>query len=342
MRPTCISCHNTHPQSPKTDWQAGDVRGVLEIILPLDTAEAQTREGLGITAALLVILSIIGLSGLTLVIGALRRRSRQALELADTIKHTNEKLEERVRQRTEALAAANEKLEAKNAELERFTYAVSHDLKAPLFTIQGFLGLVEKNIARGNTERVAVHIEQINAATENMERLLAELLELSRIGYLAAPREEIALTGLAREAVALVTGRIKKRGVTVDIDPGLPTITGDRARLLQVFQNLIDNAVKFMGDQPAPHIEIGSTRRDEETVCFIKDNGLGIEARHHEGVFGLFRRLDARGEGTGIGLAMVKRIVEVHGGRIWVESEGKGHGSTFYFTLPGFGLQEAG
>ena len=114
----------------------------------------------------------------------------------------------------------------------------------------------------------------------------------------------------------------------------MPTVQGDRVRLLEVFQNLMDNAVKFMGDQPAPCIRIGTQQGQGSVVCYVQDNGVGIDPKYHEKVFGLFERLAAGGEGTGIGLALVQRIVEVHGGRIWVESEGEGYGSTFFFTLP--------
>jgi signal transduction histidine kinase len=114
----------------------------------------------------------------------------------------------------------------------------------------------------------------------------------------------------------------------------LPPVFGDRRRLLEVIQNLIDNAVKFIGDPPRPWVRVGWRRDGDEAVYFVADNGRGIEPRFHDKVFGLFERLDDGVEGTGIGLAMAKRIVELHGGRIWVESEGAGQGSTFCFTLP--------
>ncbi len=115
----------------------------------------------------------------------------------------------------------------------------------------------------------------------------------------------------------------------------MPVVYGDRVRLLEVLQNLIDNAVTYRGDQPAPHIAISGKEEGQEVVCSVRDNGIGIDPRYHEKVFGLFERLDNnRTEGTGIGLALAKGIVEVHGGRIWVESDGPGHGSTFCFTLP--------
>ena len=231
------------------------------------------------------------------------------------------------------LEANNVELAFRNAELERFTYTVSHDLKTPLVTIKGFLGLVEQDATKGDTERMQHDIDQIGYAADKMARLLDELLELSRIGRMMNPPVAVSLTDLAHEAVRLVTGPIVARGVAVEIADAMPVVYGDRMRLVQVFQNLIDNAVKFSGHQSDPRIEIGAYQKDEEVVCYVRDNGIGIDPKYHEKIFGLFDRLDATGEGTGIGLALVQRIVEVHGGKIWVESAGAGQGSTFYFIL---------
>jgi len=161
------------------------------------------------------------------------------------------------------------------------------------------------------------------------------LLELSRIGRLMNPPEETPLDELAREAVITVAGRLAMRGVHVEIAPDLPVVYGDRTRLREVLENLLSNAVKYMGDQPHPRIEIGVRYdgADAERVFYVRDNGMGIEPRYHQKVFGLFEKLDPKAEGTGVGLAIVRRIVEVHGGRIWVESEGAGLGSAFCFTL---------
>ncbi len=230
-------------------------------------------------------------------------------------------------------AAFVRELEAKNADLERFTYTVSHDLKSPLVTIRGFLGLLEQDAERGDRERMRKDVERIKAATDTMHRLLDELLELSRVGHLVNPAEEIALSELAREAVDQLAGQIAEWGVRVEIGSQLPPVIGDRTRLLEVLQNLIENAIKFSGDQPSPRVEVGVRYDIEERVFFVRDNGIGIDARYHDKVFGLFQRLDHSIEGTGVGLALVKRIVEVYGGRIWVESEGEGRGSTFCFTL---------
>ncbi|MCE9647244.1 MAG: PAS domain S-box protein [Chloroflexi bacterium] len=225
-------------------------------------------------------------------------------------------------------------LESKNAELERFTYTVSHDLKSPLVTINGFLGYLKGDAASGNTERVTLDIQRIQDAVDKMHLLLKELLELSRIGRIVNPPENVPFADLVRDALDLVHGRLEARGVTVQTQPDLPALYGDRQRLLEVLQNLIDNAAKYMGPQTSPLIEIGQQgEQDGQGLVYIKDNGLGIPLEHHERIFGLFDKLDPKSEGTGVGLALVKRIIEVHGGRIWVESE-VGKGSTFYFTLP--------
>jgi signal transduction histidine kinase len=146
----------------------------------------------------------------------------------------------------------------------------------------------------------------------------------------------VPLAEIAQEAIMLAQGRIAARGVQIEVQPDLPLVQGDRARLVEVVQNLIDNACKFMGDQPEPRITIGrsGTDRDGRPIVFVRDNGCGIDPQYHDKVFGLFDKLDPRSEGTGIGLALVKRILEIHGGRIWVESAGANMGSTFYFTLP--------
>lgn len=226
-----------------------------------------------------------------------------------------------------------EELEAKNTELERFTYTVSHDLKSPLITIRGFLGLLEQDAFEGDQARIEDDVKHIRHAAEAMQQMLDELLALSRIGRVAAPRQPLSLTELAQEAAGLVAGRITERGVVVEVAPAMPVVLVDRLRMVEVFQNLLDNAVKFMGDQPSPRVEVGTREEGGTVVCYVRDNGCGIDPKHHERIFGLFDQLDKTHEGTGIGLTLVRRIVEVHGGRIWVASEGPGHGSTFCFTL---------
>ena len=223
-------------------------------------------------------------------------------------------------------------LEAQNAELERFTYTVSHDLKAPLVTIRGFLGYLEKDAKSGNLDRMKVDIRRIENATDRMQSLLKDLLDLSRIGRLMNTPEEINFELLVHEAIDITSGYLDEIEITIASD--LPTIKGDRQRLLEVIQNLIDNAAKFMGDQANPQIEFGQHGEENDMpVFYIRDNGIGIAPEHHEKVFGLFNKLNKDIEGTGVGLALVKRIIDFHKGRIWIESD-LGKGSTFYFTLP--------
>ena len=226
-------------------------------------------------------------------------------------------------------------LESKNAELEQFAYTVSHDLKSPLITIKGFLGFLHQDAQRGNIERLEADIKRVSEAADKMQQLLNDLLELSRIGRLVNQPESIDLNKTIPEVLDLLHGRIHGRGIRVHVEENLPDVHGDRARLLEVLQNLIDNAAKFMGEQQEPCIEIGQEGATEngQVILFVRDNGIGIDPRFKARIFGLFDKLDPRSDGTGIGLALSKRILEFHGGRIWVESE-PGRGSTFYFTLP--------
>ena len=233
-------------------------------------------------------------------------------------------------------------LEAKNQELEQFTYTVSHDLKAPLITIKGFLGFLGADALAGDKKRLEADIQRINDATDRMNELLTDLLELSRIGRKMNAPEMISFESLVNEVIEITNWRLRERKVEVIIKGGFEEVYGDRQRLLEVVQNLIDNAAKFMGNQPSPLIEIGQDGRVEDgyATFFVRDNGTGIAPEFHERIFGLFNRLNPKIEGTGIGLALVKRIVEFHGGRVWIESEA-GSGATFFFTLPNAPVESA-
>ena len=257
--------------------------------------------------------------------------------LTETLFRSNLQLRNELRERKLAETQKEElikELEAKNAELERFTYTVSHDLKTPLVTINGFLGYLESDTASGNMDRVRQDTHRIQDAVNKMHLLLNELLELSRIGRMTNHPEETPFDVLVQDALKTVHGRLEKRNVAVTVEPNLPLVYGDRQRLTEVLQNLIENSAKYIGDQREPNVNIGlAGEEDGKPIFYVRDNGMGIDPKYHEKIFGLFNTLHPNTEGTGIGLTIVRRIVEVHGGRIWVESQ-LGEGATFYFTLP--------
>ncbi len=255
-------------------------------------------------------------------------------ELGDLARSLN-RMARDLRTHEEALRAERTDLAAKNAELERFNYTVSHDLKTPLVTIRGFAGLAGTDLAASRHDAVRKDLGRIVAAADKMHRLLDDLLELSRIGRVLHPPEDVALAELVREAVELLKGQLDAKGVVVEIAPDLPVVRADRRRVFEVLQNLLENAAKFTGEQEQPRIEVGWRRDGTERVIYVRDNGQGIDARFLERVFSLFEKLDPGGQGTGVGLALVRRIIEAHGGRVWAESEGLGHGTSFCFTLPG-------
>lgn len=226
-------------------------------------------------------------------------------------------------------------LGTRNAELERYSYTLSHELKTPLVTLAAYSEMLEKDISMGNTERIKSDLARIRRATDKMHKMIKELLELSRIGRIINTPQDVPFDEIVRDGLSAVEGDIHAKKVQIQIEPNLPMVHGDRIRLVEVIQNLVDNAIKYMGDQPEPRINIGTHGRDENghLTFFVKDNGMGIDKGYHQRVFGMFEKLNPQSEGTGIGLALIKRIVEVHGGRIWVVSGGPGTGSTFLFTL---------
>jgi len=225
-------------------------------------------------------------------------------------------------------------LEQKNTELEQFTYTTSHDLKSPLLTIKWFAGLLEDDTQICDPVQMKNDAHRISEAAETMQTLLADLLELSRVGKIIKPPENTGFGTIVKESVNLLAGPLTERGVTVEIAPDLPDVYVDPARIREVMVNLIENAIKFLGNRPDPLIRIGVDDSSETPVFFVQDNGIGIDPQYLDRIFNLFERLDASAHGSGIGLPIVRRIIEVHGGKIWAESEGPGKGTTFRFTLP--------
>lgn len=225
------------------------------------------------------------------------------------------------------------RLEAINSEIERFTYLAFHDLRAPLITIKGFIGALKQDLEVERHDQVQRDIERIAGAADRMDEILSDLLEFARIGRVRKPSEAVEVRKVVQEALQKLDGLIRAKNATVKISPDLPSVYGDRVRLREVFENLIENAATYTSEQEQPLIEIATRRQEDQQIIFVKDNGQGVDPRYHNRIFELFEKLDPNTQGPGIGLALAKRIIEVHGGRIWVESEGEGQGSTFCFIL---------
>ena len=228
-------------------------------------------------------------------------------------------------------------LERRNDELMRFSYTVSHDLKGPLVTIKSFIGYLLADLEAGNAAKVQADIAHIRKAAERMDELMEDLLQLSRVGRKQHPPAQLSLQQLVQDACELLAGRIAT--CNAEVVPPEPNVLvwGDRVRLLEVLQNLLDNAIKFSEGRPVAgrvRVWVTATQRGQEVVISVRDRGIGIDPRFQHKLFGLFEKLHNHAEGTGIGLALVKRIVELHGGRVWVESAGEGCGTTVSFTLP--------
>jgi signal transduction histidine kinase len=238
--------------------------------------------------------------------------------LYEDVKETNAHLREHA-----------EALQAKNAELDSFAYAVSHDLKAPLVTLQGMAGLLLEECGDAIGEEGRHYLTRMNATVGQMETLILDVLALSRVGREGRQTEVLSLDEVVDEVLERLDEPIRARGVAVIRGP-LGEVRAVRTQAEQLFANLISNAVKYLGDTAAPVVEIGRTDRE----FYVRDNGIGIDPRYHAKIFETFQRLkDVEVEGTGIGLAIVKKIVEAAGGRIRVESAA-GAGATFFFTWP--------
>jgi PAS domain S-box-containing protein len=226
-------------------------------------------------------------------------------------------------------------LKSKNVELESFTYTVSHDLRSPLVTFKTFLGYLQEDLEKDDHELIAKDIAFMEGAANKMEQLLNGLLSLSRIGQIINEPATVSFRELVDEALETMAGHFAQHGVSVKVMPGDIQLCGDSLRLQEVWLNLLENAIKYMGNQPEPQIWIGAEQNGDDTVFFVQDNGMGIAQNFFERIFGLFEKLDTTSDGIGIGLALVKKIILVYCGRIWVESDGAGKGSCFKFTLPG-------
>ncbi len=255
--------------------------------------------------------------------------------LADFVSLSMEAAERRRAER-ELEARANE-LARSNAELEQFAYVASHDLQEPLRMVASYVGLLAKKYKGRLDEDADKYIAYAQDGAQRMQRLISDLLEYSRAGKFEEASKPVALTHVLSVVTANLRTRIEETGARIDATE-LPTVRGDETALTQLLQNLVDNGLKYRRPDVAPVIRVSGTRAGADWTISVADNGIGVEPQFRERIFRIFQRLHARGEydGSGIGLSIAKRIVERHGGRIWVETPAGG-GTAFVFTLPARG-----
>jgi PAS domain S-box-containing protein len=256
------------------------------------------------------------------------------------LRRTNELLEQRVEERTnelarqtEALKRTNEALARSNLELQQFAYIASHDLQSPLRSISGFVQALEKDYAGQLDAQAREWIRRTVQSTQRMHTMINDLLAYARVDSQAAPFRRVDLRQVYDEVISMLDASIRETGAEL-VCGELPLVLGDRSQLVQLMHNLMGNALKFHGRLP-PRVDVLARAGDNEWVISVRDNGIGIDPQYHERIFEIFQRLHNQQQypGTGIGLALCRRVVQRHGGRIWLESE-LGHGTAFYFTLP--------
>jgi len=283
------------------------------MLTPWRRTAAAKAGGMALSLALLVAMVVV-------ILRQLRRIEAQAAALGD---------------RERRLASANHDLERSNADLEQFAYVASHDLREPLRMINAYLTLIERRFAALFDDEGREFLEFAKDGAVRMDRMVLDLLAYSRIGRGTPSRQMVNSGELVVAALTNLSMAVAESEAQVEIVGHLPSVAGDASALTRLFQNLIGNALKYRNAERPPTVVIGAERRPEGWEFFIRDNGIGIAPEHYDRIFTIFQRLHPRSryEGTGIGLAIARKTVEHHGGRIWVESE-PGKGSTFFFTLP--------
>jgi signal transduction histidine kinase len=250
------------------------------------------------------------------------QRRRTELEL----RQVHAQLEGVIEQRTAELATKNE-------EMEQFLNTVSHDLKNPIVTCLGLLGMVRTDLQAGNTNETLDSVARIERSVTRMRHLIEDLLNLSRIGRVRFELTTVSLLQMIRTIREELTPRLTEAGVVLDIADDLPTVKADERWMTEVFENLITNALKYGCDNLHPRITVGCANTEGEARIFVRDNGRGIDPKDHAQIFEPFKRLRSDKEGSGMGLAIVVRIVKMHGGRVWIESQ-PGQGAAFWVALP--------
>ena len=349
------------------DYQGKEVLSVwkylpsfrLGMIVKMETSEVfssanQLRNTLSmISSALLVMVVIMAVAIAHSVAGPIKELTKISSIITEgnlssrASINTNDEIGELARsfnQMTDSLVEAKARveeqkklLEKANKELDSFVYTASHDLRAPLRGIASFAGFLDEDYKDKLDKEGQDHLKEIRDGTKRMNELIEDLLKLSRISRIKNPYEDVDISELINSVIKRIEFDVKEKKVDLKIQDKLPVVKCDRIKIAEVFLNLVNNAIKFSSknNKKSPKVEVGYMEEDKFHKFYVKDNGIGIDPKHHQQVFDIFKRLHTADEyeGTGAGLSIVKKVIDDHGGNIWIESE-LGKGATFYFTIP--------
>ena len=361
---SCVDCHNSHPLSPRRDFRLNDLMGGLEIVVPMEQYLAESRQDLLLTVGggaglCLLLVGIVAVGTRQIITRPLANLAARMQALAHSKPHPptsqpSEALGDEVRYLTTAydrmqgvIAKQQEQLQAVNAQLEEqvlqlretneelaaFSYSVSHDLRAPLRAMDGFSRILLEEHSSDMSDDAKRHLHRVRDNAQKMDHLVQDLLALSRLGRQAITMETVEPQQVVRQVLEELQTEQDGRRVAITLND-LPTCQADPSLLKQVYMNLLTNALKFTRHCDLAQITVGYDLDGDRNVYFVKDNGVGFDATYADKVFGAFQRLHRAEdyEGTGIGLAIVKRIILRHGGQVWVASQ-VNKGTTVYFTL---------
>jgi signal transduction histidine kinase len=240
---------------------------------------------------------------------------------------------QRMRDEIEIRQAIQEALEEKTEELEQLLYVMSHDLKSPLVTVSGFATILTEHLAAGQTDKAQEAAERVHRGAATMNRLIDDLLEISRVGTRQIVIEDVDVAGVVADVVEALEAPLAQAGAVVQVEAPLPTVRADRSQLVRVFLNLVGNAIKYGCQASGGEITIAGLDGPKEVRLVVRDHGPGIDPKHHERIFQLFQRLSVDERGTGLGLATVAKVMDRHDGRAWVESR-LGDGASFWLAFP--------
>ncbi|WP_282117305.1 ligand-binding sensor domain-containing protein [Cellulophaga baltica] len=284
---------------------------------------------------LLLVLSLI--LGIYLVV-YLRLKSIKLYQL--TLEKEIDERTQQLQQQKKELKKIADELTTKNQEIQRFTFAVSHDLKSPLSGIKGIASLIPMEFAMKDYPELEQYLEMINISCDTMNNLIGDITKIAKIGKIENQNEILDVNEIVALSTTLVKGKLKVAKVKLIVEKNLPSIYGDRNRIIQVFGNLLDNAIKYMGEQKEPVVHIKAQENADNIQFSISDNGSGMDEKSLKKLFSPFERFHANVKGTGLGLYMIKQIIESHNGTIYAKSEGTGKGTTFYVEIPNIVDQE--